>query len=110
VFFIFRKFFVVTVVLSLLLVSAVPIASAMQCAENDDISISDTNSVMSDCCIECGCHVDNHLDGMPQQLAPHVLSLSASIDRLGSIGDIRFADPVFIPRFLFFPTPPPIIS
>jgi len=43
-------------------------------------------------------------------LAPHALSLAASIDGLGSIGAIRFAIPVLIPRFLFFPTPPPIIS
>jgi len=65
---------------------------------------------LQDCYIECGCRIDNHLDGMPHQLAPHALSL-AGFDTKLTIQDAVIIDiPALLPRHLSFPAPPPIIS
>jgi len=62
---------------------------------------------VQDCYIECGCRMNNHLDGMPHQLAPYTLSLAGFDTRLAvhRVGVLTVA--VFTPRLLPFPSPPP---
>jgi len=118
-----RKFVAAMMALSLLLISSVPVLSAATC-DMADANMNDMNIVESemqieapaplidwqDCYIECICHVNDHMDGMPHQLAPHVLSMSGFIDGFVVPDADMPAAPAFILRHLFFPPPPPIIT
>lgn len=109
--------------LSLLLVSSIPLVSAVECGL-PDLNMSGMNMLDmemqaeatlpqidgQDCYIECSCHVGNQLGGIPHQLAPYALSLVESEFNV-SIADVDMATvPALKPRHLFFPPPPPIIS
>jgi len=63
-----------------------------------------------DCCIECGCRVDNQLDGMPHQLAPHALSLTEFVFGHNEHDVGMTIVPLLIPLYLFPSPPPPKIS
>jgi len=122
---VFRKFVAATLALSLLLISSVPVASASACRmdgmQASDMAMSNlTMPDMSmqiepisplidgqDCYIECGCRIDTHLDGMPHQLAPHALTLTAS-DAVHSVADADMTLlSTLIQRYIVSPSPPP---
>jgi len=114
-----RKFTAAIMAVSLLLVSTVPAVSAVACEMPGDMQETgaavermQTETVTpiidwQDCYIECGCRVDNHLDGMPHQLAPHVLSMgAASSVSFSSFGIIDIM-PALTSWLLPFSPPPP---
>jgi len=115
------KFIAAMMAISMLLVSTIPTATAVICDLTGNMS--GTASSMGainlqaepaaalidwqDCYIECGCRINNQLDGMPHQLAPHAWSLD-SFDVAPAVKHvIIIAEPVFTSRRLPFPTPPP---
>jgi len=114
-----RKFTAAIMAVSLLLVSTVPAISATTCQMPGDmqdagtaVESMQTESVTplidwQDCYIECGCRIDNHLDGMPHQLAPHTLSMGGEnvVPVMSHV--ITIAEAALISRFLPFSTPPP---
>jgi len=110
-----RKFVAAMLALSLLLISAVPMVSATVCAmpgmnmAGQEMQIEPVSPLNDgqDCYIECGCRVDNHLDGMPHQLAPHTLSLDSFDSQFAVNRAITHTLPVFTSRLLLFPSPPP---
>jgi len=114
-----RKFTAAIMAVSLLLVSTVPAVSAAACQIPGDMQEMGTTveSMQSesvtplidwqDCYIECGCRIDNHLDGMPHQLAPHTLSMGdAAIVSFSNLG-ITDVMPVLTSWLLPFSPPPP---
>jgi len=119
---ILHKFVAAMMAVSLLLISTVPVApaatcdlSAMHSADMNrprrETQVESASPLIDwhDCYIECSCRIDNHLDGMPHQLAPHALSLTGLNVGLTAMDvDINVV-PGLIARHLFPPTPPPII-
>jgi len=111
-----RKFTAAMMALSLLLVSSVPAVSAASCAMpamdagmSESVQIEPVAALidLQDCYIECGCRIDNHLDGMPHQLAPHVLSMDAASVSVALSSVIVMAAPALNSRWLSFSPPPP---
>jgi len=110
-----RKFVAAMMAVSLLLVSTVPTVSAAVCdlpgmggvTDNIQIEPAMVQTDLADCYIECGCRIDNHIDGMPHQLAPHALSSDTASVASDLNHAIAFATPALSSRWLSFPPPPP---
>ena len=105
--------------ISLLLISSVPLSSAETC-DMPGMAMGKGSSMLVEpaikqvdlqgCYFECSCHVDNHIDGMPYQLAPYALFLSGlEIAPTTAVNNMAIA-PALTARLLFPPSPPPIIS
>jgi len=115
-----RKFVAATLALALLLISSVPVTSAVACRmdgmQSSEMSMSEPAMQIEpvsplvdgqDCFIECGCRIDNHLDGMPHQLAPHALSMN-TVGRVAVSGHLMSTPaPTLIARPLALSPPPP---
>lgn len=59
-----------------------------------------------DCYVECGCRMDNHIDGMPHQLATHLIQTVISL-HYGAAALARIAYPLLLPGFIPQHIPPP---
>jgi len=111
-----RKFTAAIMALSLLLVSTVPAVSAASCAMpgmnagmSESVQVEPVAALidLQDCYIECGCRIDNHLDGMPHQLAPHALSMQGTAMAPDMSHVITMPVAGLTSRILPFSTPPP---
>jgi len=110
-----RKFTAAMMAVSLLLVTAMPTVSAAACAmpgmdnasQSMQIEPVTPNIDWQDCVIECGCRIDNHIDGMPHQLAPHALSMTGSHQAPAMNPGIALAEPALTALLLPFSAPPP---
>jgi len=115
VMYVIRKFTAAIVALSLLLVTAMPTVSAAACAMPGMSGMAEQMQAEPaaplidwlDCVIECGCRMDNHIDGMPHQLAPHALSMTGSHQAPAMNPGIALAEPALTALLLPFPVPPP---
>lgn len=110
-----RRVTAVMMTLSILLVTTVPTVSAATCdmpgmdGVSQQTAAEQTTSLFDwqECYIECGCRVDNHIDGMPHQLAPHTL-FAADFQSLPVINRlIGSAEAMLSSRPLPFAPPPP---
>ena len=113
-----RKSIASALALALLLVSSLPTASAMACMMMDTMEmqmsmeaplpiLSDADTTLPDCYIECGCRLDNHLDGMPHQLAPHLVAMQReAVPPLADHAALRSIDRLTA-RLHVIDTPPP---
>ncbi|MDQ7000786.1 MAG: hypothetical protein Q9M12_07905 [Mariprofundus sp.] len=110
-----RKFIAAMMAVSLLFVTAMPTVSAAACAMPDMGNTADSMQVepvsqlidWQDCVIECGCRVDNHIDGMPHQLAPHALSMTGGYEAPAMQQGITMAEAELVARLFAFSPPPP---
>jgi len=110
-----RKFTAVMLAASMLLVTAIPTVSAAACAMPgmgnaiDSMQVEPATPIIDwqDCVIECGCRIDNHIDGMPHQLAPHALSMDSNEIAPSIKHGIAMAEPELTARLLSFSPPPP---
>jgi len=110
-----RKFTAVMMAFSLLLVTAMPTVSAAACAmpgmgnATDGMQVEPVRQIIDwqDCVIECGCRIDNHIDGMPHQLAPYALSMDSDDSAPAIKQGITMIEPAFTSRLLSLSPPPP---
>ena len=69
--------------------------------------LSDADTTLPDCYIECGCRLDNHLDGMPHQLAPHLVAMQReAVPALADHAALRSMNHLTA-RLRVIDTPPP---
>ncbi len=110
-----RKFTAAMMAVLLLLVTAMPTMSAAACAmpgmdnatENMQVEPATPIIDWQDCYIECSCRINNHIDGMPHQLAPHALSMDSYHVASAINQAITMAEPAFTSEPMPFPAPPP---
>ncbi len=114
----FRKYLAAIMAVSILLVTALPGMPAAAC-EMPGMSGLTAQMQMKpqiepvtpfiggqECYVECGCRIDNHIDGMPHQLAPHALSTAADVIAQTALLVVGHA-PQLSARLQSQPAPPP---
>jgi len=110
-----RKFTAAIMAVSMLLVTALPTVSVAACAmpgmgnASQGMQIEPVTPLIDwqDCVVECGCRIDNHIDGMPHQLAPHALSMTSGEIAPSIPQGVAMTEFQLTARLLSFSTPPP---
>jgi len=96
---------------TLLFVSMVPLVPAETCHMSgmDQAMQAEVVAPMIDwqeCYIQCACRFDNHMDGMPHQLAPHLIRDVISLYH-GSAALVSIVYLLILPGFIPQHSPPP---